>query len=73
MKRFDEREFVSVGQMVHESPSCAIRQHSFFYHLFLDTVDPTQLYPHKFMSEATDHSSPKLVRGLGLLDASMIV
>src|SRR6185369_15269045 len=39
---------------------------------FLDTGPRFQLYPHKFMSEAAD-SSPKLVRGLGLIDASMIV
>ncbi len=41
--------------------------------LFLDNEPLTQLYPHKFVSAATDNSSPKLVRGLGLLDASMIV
>src|SRR5437899_1035595 len=40
---------------------------------FLDTGPAFQLYPHKFMSEAADNSSPKLVRGLGLMDASMIV
>ena len=33
----------------------------------------TTIYLHEFMSEAADNSSPKLVRGLGLIDASMIV
>src|SRR5882724_11166848 len=32
-----------------------------------------QLYPHELMGQETNNSAPKLVRGLGLLDATMIV
>src|SRR5712692_5723640 len=32
-----------------------------------------QLYRHEIMSQETNNSAPKLVRGLGLIDASMIV
>jgi APA family basic amino acid/polyamine antiporter len=39
----------------------------------LDTSLLGQLYPHNFMSAAPEASSTKLVRGLGLIDASMIV
>ncbi|MEP6570132.1 MAG: amino acid permease [Acidobacteriota bacterium] len=41
--------------------------------LFLDTDISRPLYRHECMREATEHSAPKLVRGLGLMDASMIV
>src|SRR5688572_22740989 len=39
----------------------------------LDMGASHQLYPREFMSEAPKHSSPKLVRGFSLLDATMIV
>jgi basic amino acid/polyamine antiporter, APA family len=41
--------------------------------VFLDSNASRQLYRHEFMSQAAENSSPKLVRGLGLIDASMIV
>jgi basic amino acid/polyamine antiporter, APA family len=41
--------------------------------VFLDMCTIGQLYPHELMGQETNNSAPKLVRGLGLLDATMIV
>ena len=41
--------------------------------VFLDMRIVGQLYGHESMSQETNNSAAKLVRGLGLLDATMIV